>query len=117
MPRTKTTTSAETIRQKLADDILNGVFAPGTRLDENGLAKLGKLESATYTTAAEIEPQLRLPMIGVLPMTVIAVLRQDRPDISIEIPALRFRTCREGGPHQEQADKLLQVKEKEIMQV
>jgi DNA-binding GntR family transcriptional regulator len=39
MPRTKTTTSAETIRQKLADDILNGVFAPGTRLDENGLAK------------------------------------------------------------------------------
>jgi DNA-binding GntR family transcriptional regulator len=32
-------TSAETIRQKLADDILHGVYTPGTRLDENGLAK------------------------------------------------------------------------------
>jgi DNA-binding GntR family transcriptional regulator len=32
-------THAETIRQKLADDILNGVYPPGARLDELGLAK------------------------------------------------------------------------------
>ena len=33
------TTLAETIRQRLADDILRGVYPPGARLDENGLAK------------------------------------------------------------------------------
>ena len=32
------TTLAETIRQRLADDILRGVYPPGARLDENGLA-------------------------------------------------------------------------------
>ena len=32
-------TRAETIRQRLADDILLGVYPPGARLDENGLAK------------------------------------------------------------------------------
>ena len=39
MSGAKTTTRAETIRQKLADDILRGVYPPGARLDENGLAK------------------------------------------------------------------------------
>ena len=33
------TTLAETIRQRLADDILRGVYPPGARLDEHGLAK------------------------------------------------------------------------------
>src|SRR5262252_6103150 len=37
------TTRAETIRQRLADDILLGVYPPGARLDENGLAKRFKL--------------------------------------------------------------------------
>jgi len=37
------TTLAETIRQKLADDILRGVYPPGARLDELGLAKRFKL--------------------------------------------------------------------------
>jgi DNA-binding GntR family transcriptional regulator len=39
----RTTTLAETIRQRLADDILRGVYPPGTRLDEIGLAKRFKL--------------------------------------------------------------------------
>src|SRR3954470_6496256 len=33
------TTLAETIRQRLADDILRGGYTPGARLDEDGLAK------------------------------------------------------------------------------
>jgi DNA-binding GntR family transcriptional regulator len=37
------TTLAESIRQKLADDILAGVYSPGARLDEQGLAKRFKL--------------------------------------------------------------------------
>jgi DNA-binding GntR family transcriptional regulator len=37
------TTLAESIRQKLADDILAGVYVPGARLDEQGLAKRFKL--------------------------------------------------------------------------
>src|SRR5712691_1819930 len=36
---TKMTTLAETVRQKLADEILHGVYPPGARLDEYGLAK------------------------------------------------------------------------------
>jgi DNA-binding GntR family transcriptional regulator len=43
MSRSKPTTLAETIRQKLADEILQGVYPPGTRLDEAGLAKRFKL--------------------------------------------------------------------------
>jgi DNA-binding GntR family transcriptional regulator len=43
MSRTKPTTLAETIRQKLADEILEGVYPPGTRLDEVSLAKRFKL--------------------------------------------------------------------------
>jgi len=39
MSEGKATTLAETIRQRLADDILRGVYLPGARLDENGLAK------------------------------------------------------------------------------
>jgi DNA-binding GntR family transcriptional regulator len=35
----KPTTRADAIRQKLADDILQGVYSPGARLDESGLAK------------------------------------------------------------------------------
>jgi len=35
----KPTTRADAIRQKLADDILQGVYPPGARLDESGLAK------------------------------------------------------------------------------
>jgi DNA-binding GntR family transcriptional regulator len=34
-----TTTRAEAIRQQLADDILQGIYLPGERLDEIGLAK------------------------------------------------------------------------------
>ena len=37
------TTLAESIRQKLADEILGGLYAPGVRLDEQGLAKRFKL--------------------------------------------------------------------------
>jgi DNA-binding GntR family transcriptional regulator len=43
MSETKTTTLAETIRQNLADDILRGVYPPGARLDESGLARRFKL--------------------------------------------------------------------------
>jgi DNA-binding GntR family transcriptional regulator len=43
MSRAKSITLAETIRQKLADDILQGVYPPGARLDEIGLAKRFKL--------------------------------------------------------------------------
>jgi len=43
MSEIKTTTLAETIRQNLADDILRGVYPPGARLDENGLARRFKL--------------------------------------------------------------------------
>ncbi len=43
MLETKTTTLAETIRQNLADDILRGVYPPGARLDESGLARRFKL--------------------------------------------------------------------------
>jgi DNA-binding GntR family transcriptional regulator len=43
MARTKPATLAETIRQKLADEILQGVYSPGARLDETGLAKRFKL--------------------------------------------------------------------------
>jgi DNA-binding GntR family transcriptional regulator len=39
MSAAKMTTRAETIRQKLADDILRGFYPPGARLDEQGLAK------------------------------------------------------------------------------
>jgi DNA-binding GntR family transcriptional regulator len=39
MAAAKMTTRAETIRQKLADDILRGIYPPGARLDEQGLAK------------------------------------------------------------------------------
>jgi DNA-binding GntR family transcriptional regulator len=35
----KPTTRADAIRQKLADDILQGVYSPGARLDESRLAK------------------------------------------------------------------------------
>src|SRR5262245_50638132 len=43
MSRAKPTTLAETIRQKLADEILQGMHPPGTRLDEIRLAKRFKL--------------------------------------------------------------------------
>ena len=43
MSGAKTTTLAETIRQQLADDILHGVYAPGARLDEHGLARRFRL--------------------------------------------------------------------------
>jgi len=39
----KTTTRAEAIRQKLADDILRGVYPPGARLDEHSLARRFRL--------------------------------------------------------------------------
>jgi DNA-binding GntR family transcriptional regulator len=35
----KLTTLAQTIRQQIADDILRGIYPPGMRLDEQGLAK------------------------------------------------------------------------------
>src|SRR5260221_12946046 len=43
MSETKTTTLTETLRQNLADDILRGVYPPGARLDESGLARRFKL--------------------------------------------------------------------------
>ena len=43
MPQAKTTTRSETIRQKLADDILHGVYPPGAKLDEKQLAERFKL--------------------------------------------------------------------------
>src|SRR5215216_5040510 len=39
----KTTTLAEAIRQRLADDILHGVYPPGARLDEKRLAERFRL--------------------------------------------------------------------------
>jgi DNA-binding GntR family transcriptional regulator len=39
MSGTKLTTLAQAIRQRIADDILSGIYPPGMRLDENGLAR------------------------------------------------------------------------------
>jgi DNA-binding GntR family transcriptional regulator len=39
MSGAKLTTLAQAIRQHIADDILRGIYPPGMRLDENGLAK------------------------------------------------------------------------------
>ena len=74
MSRAKTTTLAETIRQKLADDILRGVYPPGARLDEIGLAKRFKLSRTPVrealrqlTSAGLVEMRPRRGVIVSLP--------------------------------------------------
>ncbi len=74
MPRDKTTTFAETIRQKLADDILHGVYPPGARLDEHGLAKRFNLSRTPVrealrqlTSAGLVEMRPRRGVIVSLP--------------------------------------------------
>ena len=74
MSGTKTTTLAETIRQRLADDILRGAYPPGTRLDENGLAKRFKLSRTPVrealrqlTSAGLVEMRPRRGVIVSLP--------------------------------------------------
>jgi DNA-binding GntR family transcriptional regulator len=68
------TTLAETIRQKLADDILHGVYPPGARLDELGLAKRFKLSRTPVrealrqlTSAGLVEIRPRRGVIVSLP--------------------------------------------------
>src|SRR5262245_49893577 len=68
------TTLAETIRQKLADDILRGVYPPGARLDEIGLAKRFKLSRTPVrealrqlTSAGLVEMRPRRGVIVSLP--------------------------------------------------
>src|SRR5262245_65250817 len=69
----KSTTRAETIRQRLADDILRGVYPPGARLDESGLAKRFNLsrtpvrEALRQLTSAglvEVRPPRRCTVPG-----------------------------------------------------
>src|SRR5712692_8743816 len=74
MSRAETTTLAEMIRQKLADDILRGVYPPGARLDENGLAKRFKLSRTPVrealrqlTSAGLVEMRPRRGVIVSLP--------------------------------------------------
>jgi len=74
MSRARATTLAETIRQKLADDILRGVYPPGARLDENGLAKRFKLSRTPVrealrqlTSAGLVEMRPRRGVIVSLP--------------------------------------------------
>src|SRR5260370_23415309 len=74
MSETKTTTLAETIRQNLADDILRGVYPPGARLDESGLAKRFNLSRTPVrealrqlTSAGLVEVRPRRGVIVSLP--------------------------------------------------
>jgi DNA-binding GntR family transcriptional regulator len=74
MSRARATTLAETIRQKLADDILRGVYPPGARLDEIGLAKRFKLSRTPVrealrqlTSAGLVEMRPRRGVIVSLP--------------------------------------------------
>jgi DNA-binding GntR family transcriptional regulator len=74
MSGAKATTLAETIRQKLADDILRGVYPPGGRLDEVGLAKRFKLSRTPVrealrqlTSAGLVEMRPRRGVIVSLP--------------------------------------------------
>ena len=68
------TTLAETIRQRLADDILRGVYPPGARLDENGLARRFNLSRTPVrealrqlTSAGLVEMRPRRGVIVSLP--------------------------------------------------
>src|SRR3989442_768547 len=68
------TTLAEMIRQKVADDILRGVYPPGARLDEIGLAKRFKLSRTPVrealrqlTSAGLVEMRPRRGVIVSLP--------------------------------------------------
>src|SRR5258708_13270266 len=71
---TASTTRAETIRQRLADDILRGVYPPGARLDESGLAKRFNLSRTPVrealrqlTSAGLVEVRPRRGVIVSLP--------------------------------------------------
>src|SRR5258708_11803034 len=71
---TTSTTRAETIRQRLADDILRGVYPPGARLDESGLAKRFNLSRTPVrealrqlTSAGLVEVRPRRGVIVSLP--------------------------------------------------
>ena len=72
--RATSTTRAETIRQRLADDILRGVYPPGARLDESGLAKRFNLSRTPVrealrqlTSAGLVEMRPRRGVIVSLP--------------------------------------------------
>src|SRR5262249_28371258 len=74
MSQPNKTTLAETIRQKLADDILRGIYPPGVRLDEIGLAKRFKLSRTPVrealrqlTSAGLVEMRPRRGVIVSLP--------------------------------------------------
>src|SRR5262252_9933681 len=74
VPGGTATTLAETIRQRLADDILLGVYPPGARLDENGLAKRFNLSRTPVrealrqlTSAGLVEMRPRRGVIVSLP--------------------------------------------------
>jgi DNA-binding GntR family transcriptional regulator len=73
-PGPTSTTRAETIRQRLADDILRGVYPPGARLDESGLAKRFNLSRTPVrealrqlTSAGLVEVRPRRGVIVSLP--------------------------------------------------
>src|ERR1700730_9366909 len=68
------TTRAETIRQRLAGDILRGVYPPGARLDENGPAERFNLSRTPVrealrqlTSAGLVEVRPRRGVIVSLP--------------------------------------------------
>jgi DNA-binding GntR family transcriptional regulator len=74
MSGAKLTTLAQTIRQQLADDILRGIYPPGMRLDENGLAKRFNLSRTPVrealrqlTSAGLVEMRPRRGVIVSLP--------------------------------------------------
>src|SRR5687767_335477 len=45
----------------------------------------GNDHALLFLSLARVEPQPRLPRLWVLPVAVIAVLRQDRPDVATEV--------------------------------
>jgi DNA-binding GntR family transcriptional regulator len=100
MPGRRTTTLAETIRQKLADDILRGVYPPGARLEEIALAKRFNLSRTPVrealrqlTSAGLVEMRPRRGVIVSLP-TDSALAEMFEVMGELEASCARFATQR-----------------------
>ena len=94
------TTLAETVRQRLADDILRGVYPPGARLDENGLAKRFDLSRTPVrealrqlTSTGLVEMRPRRGVIVSLPTRIRRWPRCSRSWASSRRRARGWRRC------------------------
>ncbi len=56
-----------------------------------GVGVIGDDRTGLDRGVSHVEPQLGLSFIGILPMAIEAVLRQDRPDVAIEVEGWRRR--------------------------